>query len=201
MSLKQEYFCITCSKTQPIESSTLKTCSRCSLVKYCDSKCQKLNFKGHKSFCKLVKERDDKVEFILNNLPDFPANSSFHNSGKAMMSAQPLADLGKIYFAMAENLDTKMCRYLAYEKAQKAFQRIVDSNTTTNIFQDEYLLFINLNLGKYEEVQSVLDRRESRTWPPNLHLKIFEKDYKGPVKYGSAFYLSRFALWLKKYSK
>ena len=51
MSLKPKYFCYNCQLSQPKSTSTLKTCSRCKMVKYCDVECQKSHFPKHKAQC------------------------------------------------------------------------------------------------------------------------------------------------------
>ena len=194
MSLKNEYFCGSCGITQPISNSTLKSCTRCGIVKYCNRDCQKRDFPTHKNLCLVVKRMQDGVASAINNLPDF-SDTSFAACGASMMSAQHLFQMGKLYFQIAEDTSS----YLIYEKAAKVFEEIMDLNAGSQMFIFEYLLFIYLNLGKYKEANDLQNRREGMICPPNLHLKIFNEDDKGPVKHGSAFYLSRFAMWLKKY--
>ena len=116
------------------------------------------------------------------------------------MKPQILAELGKLYYQIAEQLEDN-AGYLAYEKAQQVYEEIIELNSNSNVFQMEYLIWIYLNLGKYEQANELQNKYESRIWPPGLHLKIFSDENKGPVNHGSAFYLSRFAMWLKKYSK
>ena len=60
MSLKPEYFCLSCKKRKDKDKSTLKTCVRCGVAQYCDRNCQKEDFKTHKGFCSVIKKN---VEF------------------------------------------------------------------------------------------------------------------------------------------
>ena len=195
MSLKKEYFCGSCEITQPILNSSLKSCGRCGIVKYCNRDCQKRDFSSHKNLCLIIKKGQDQVESLINNFPDFSRLSSFSACGGNLITAQQLFEMGKFYFQMAEDSSS----YLVYEKAAKVFEEILDLNAGSQLFIFEYLLFIYLNLGKYEEADKLQKRQENMIHPPNLHLRIFSKDDKGPVTHGSAFYLSRFAMWLEKY--
>ena len=61
MSFKPEYFCHNCKLTQPKATSTLKTCSRCKMVKYCGKECQSSHFPEHKNFC-------SRFTNLINNL-------------------------------------------------------------------------------------------------------------------------------------
>ena len=56
MSLKPEYSCQNCKLVQPKATSTLKTCSRCKMAKYCNMECQKSHFPKHKNYCNIFKE-------------------------------------------------------------------------------------------------------------------------------------------------
>ena len=56
MSLKPEYFCLSCKQRQDKDKSTLKTCVRCGVAQYCDRYCQKEDFKTHKGFCSVIKK-------------------------------------------------------------------------------------------------------------------------------------------------
>ena len=51
MSLNPVYFCNNCGLTQPKATSTLKTCTRCRMVKYCNAECQKADRPFHKNDC------------------------------------------------------------------------------------------------------------------------------------------------------
>ena len=71
MSLKPEYFCSNCLLSQPKATSTLKTCKRCRMVKYCDVTCQKSDFPLHKADCRIFK---DHVTDLANGIDflDYP---------------------------------------------------------------------------------------------------------------------------------
>ena len=62
MSLYPDYFCFACSKREPIESSTLKTCSKCGLAQYCNKECQIKGWTTHKKTCGILKKAFQRSE-------------------------------------------------------------------------------------------------------------------------------------------
>ena len=72
MSLKPEYFCSNCLISQPKATSTLKTCQKCRLVKYCDLTCQKEDLRLHKADCRIFREH--VTDYLAKGIPylDYP---------------------------------------------------------------------------------------------------------------------------------
>ena len=165
MSLQPEYFCSWCHEKQPKETSTLKTCSRCGLVKYCGQNCQKADYKQHKYTCREI-EKYSKSDIGYDDIPEEYAHP---NAGAIEEMESQYAEeaanyiIGSICFAYAEENDS----YYAYEKAKEAFEKVLnppwnEHDDTFHAF--EFLTFIHLNLGDYIGLKRVMDH-----WHKNFH--------------------------------
>ncbi|GKZ00618.1 hypothetical protein MPSEU_001013900 [Mayamaea pseudoterrestris] len=72
--LPEEPFCRNCDATLHQESAL--RCSRCSLVHYCNQKCQKEHFPAHKRMCKGMRQLYDKLEVEASKLRSTTCNSA-----------------------------------------------------------------------------------------------------------------------------
>ena len=195
MSLKPEYFCNTCNKTQGIDNSTLKLCTRCKFVHYCDQKCQKQDFPTHKKYCKVISEGRIRIENTIENdqnIPGLERENEFRN----VMIAHECFEIGRAYFHEAEHLNS----YVVYQRALEMFELVNIFDNGSNLFTFMYLFFIWLNLGRYDMVEQYLIKSENQnTWEKQTG--ILSDDFKGPLKFGSAYFLARFAYYLQRLSK
>lgn len=55
--LETKFSCVTCGALQGSNGGIMKCSSRCRLVSYCSKDCQRADWKNHKGFCKLVKNK------------------------------------------------------------------------------------------------------------------------------------------------
>ena len=97
MSLKPEYFCSGCSQRQPVAHSSLKTCTQCTLVQYCNRECQRNDWKAqHKKVCaKLKKALEQKEIHVIWEFAE--VNQSYHAYEKIVASFPDYEDY--IWFA------------------------------------------------------------------------------------------------------
>ena len=125
MSLQPEYFCSWCHEKQPKETSTLKTCSRCGLVKYCGRECQRADYQDHKYTCREIKKYSKsgiRCEYIPEEYrhPNAGTIEEMERSQYAEEAAHYI--IGSICFAYAEKKDS----YYAYEKAKEEFEKVLN---------------------------------------------------------------------------
>ena len=190
MSLQPEYFCSWCHEKQPKETSTLKTCSRCGLVKYCGRECQRADYQDHKYTCREIK----KYSKSGIGYDDIPEEYAHPNAGAIEEMESQYAEeaahyiIGSICFAYAEKNDS----YYAYEKAKEEFEKVLnppwnDYDSTFHAF--EFLTFIHLNLGDYTGLKQVMDH-----WHKNF--QGLGRDRKPDLVYTAA----QFAIALNDFS-
>ena len=173
MSLKPEYFCSNCHEKQPKIGSTLKCCTRCGLVKYCNKSCQKNDFADHKEIC-LKMAKYLKCAETLEDIPEeFEHPMAYAIPPMIEQYAGYAANyaLGTTCWKYAECNSS----YLAYEKARDAFEKILDppwSDNDTTYCAFEFLTFIHLNLGDIKGVNRIIEH-----WTKNI---LTHRDNKKP---------------------
>ena len=148
MSLKPEYFCSYCKYSEPIENSTLKTCTACYGVKYCDKICQEKHFTQHKNECK--KDFTKKFHEIIGSI-----SCCFKEDTKVYcLNGCFQFVLGQHYYKIAEKYQS----YFAYQRAAEVFETILELKLEEQdlyMYPYEYLCFVYLNLGHYEKAEKL----------------------------------------------
>ena len=155
MSLKSEYFCSACNKRQSISTSSLKTCTRCSVVQYCDRICQKNDYKDHKYFCLAAQQKHEGGAKMAQVLRQIDIPKSFGAKwGQIMGDFTNFYNLGQFYFDFAENNNS----YLGFEKAAEYFEKLYNEDTNGSYYDKEFLTFIYLRMGKTQKVKHILEK-------------------------------------------
>ena len=157
MSLKPEYFCLSCKKRQDKDKSTLKTCVRCGVAQYCDRNCQKEDFKTHKGFCSVIQKNVEFKSVMAKameeiHIPDFLKGSMMEQTPELVQ----YFSLGQLFFDFAEHHQS----YLGFEKAAEQFEKLRHKKTNGTYYKYGFLIFIYCNLGLMEKAQEILSEWE-----------------------------------------